>query len=178
MIICDIFQYFAMFCPIRALEKAFQVPSGDSYRQLQQEVLSAPSDRRIDDIGDFIIGTDEDQLIKRITSVKGIYLFVEYDRISSTNNRTTDRQDDRVHVAITVATPEPDNIDLITHTLNQDKCLEIISSIRRRMRDDDNLKRGIASWMDYPATISVWASKALANSHGWSMEFEISAIDL
>jgi hypothetical protein len=45
------------------------------------------------------------------------------------------------------------------------------------MRNDDDLKRGIV-WMDYPATLTVFSSKALAASQGWSMEFDIYGIDI
>ena len=78
---------------------------------------------------------------------------------------------------MTVACPVPDSKDLVSAAIINDRCLEILSSIRRRMREDDDLKRGI-EWMDYPATLTVFASKALANSQGWSMEFDIYGIDI
>ena len=71
----------------------------------------------------------------------------------------------------------PDAADLVGAAITQDRCLEILSSIRRVMRNDDDLKRGIA-WMDYPATLTVFSSKALAASQGWSMEFDIYGIDI
>ena len=45
------------------------------------------------------------------------------------------------------------------------------------MRDDDDPQRGI-QWMEFPATLSVWSSKELSNSHGWSMEFDILGVDI
>lgn len=177
MIILDIFKYFAAFVPKDALRRTFRAPDGKQYRALMDEVLSSGADRVQDGITDFIFGTDTDKLATVITSVTGIYLFVEYDRVSSTIDATSDRKDDRFHVAVTVACPVPDAADLVGAAITQDRCLEILSSIRRVMRNDDDLKRGIA-WMDYPATLTVFSSKALAASQGWSMEFDIYGIDI
>lgn len=177
MIILDIFKYFAAFVPKDALRRTFRVPSGEEYRKLMDAVLATGDDRVQDGITDYVFGTDQEKLSTVIGEVKGIYLFVEYDRVSSTINTVVDRKDDRVHVAVTVASPVPDSADLVGSSMVQDRCLEILSSIRRLMRDDDDLRRGI-TWMDYPATLTVFSSKALANSQGWSMEFDIYGIDI
>lgn len=177
MIVMDIFRYFARFVPAEALKRTFRIPDGDDYSALMKSLLSAPSGREIDGITEYVFGTDTEKLTTVISAVTGIYLFVEYDRISSTVNTATDRKDDRLHVAVTVACPVPDSKDLVSSAIINDKCLEILSSIRRRMREDDDLKRGI-EWMDFPATLTVFASKALANSQGWSMEFDIYGIDM
>lgn len=177
MIVMDIFRYFARFVPAEALKRTFRIPDGDDYSALMKSLLSVPSGREIDGITEYVFGTDTEKLTTVISAVTGIYLFVEYDRISSTVNTATDRKDDRLHVAVTVACPVPDSKDLVSSAIINDKCLEILSSIRRRMREDDDLKRGI-EWMDFPATLTVFASKALANSQGWSMEFDIYGIDM
>lgn len=177
MIVMDIFRYFARFVPAEALKRTFRIPDGDDYSALMKSLLSVPSGREIYGITEYVFGTDTEKLTTVISAVTGIYLFVEYDRISSTVNTATDRKDDRLHVAVTVACPVPDSKDLVSSAIINDKCLEILSSIRRRMREDDDLKRGI-EWMDFPATLTVFASKALANSQGWSMEFDIYGIDM
>lgn len=177
MIVMDIFKYFARFVPAEALKRTFRIPDGDDYSDLMKSLLSVPSGREIDGITEYVFGTDTEKLTTVISAVTGIYLFVEYDRISSTVNTATDRKDDRLHVAVTVACPVPDSKDLVSAAIINDRCLEILSSIRRRMREDDDLKRGI-EWMDFPATLTVFASKALANSQGWSMEFDIYGIDM
>lgn len=177
MIVLDIFRYFAAFVPKEVLRRTFRVPADGRYREVMGEVLAADSDREQHGLTDYIFGTDVEKLTTVISSVTGIYLFVEYDRVSSTINSATDRKDDRIHVAVTVACPVPDSADLVSCAVIQDRCLEILSSIRRFMREDDDLRRGIA-WMDYPATLTVFSSKALASSQGWSMEFDIYGIDI
>ena len=177
MIVLDIFKYFAKFVPMEVLSKTFRVPEGDDYFALINDLMTSTTGQEIEGITEYIFGTDQDKLTTVISSVSGIYLFVEYDRISSTVNTVTDRKDDRLHVAVTVACPVSDAVDLVGAAIINDKCLDILSSIRRHMREDDDLKRGI-EWMDYPATLTVFSSKALANSQGWSMEFDIYGIDM
>lgn len=91
MIILDIFKYFASFVPKDALRRTFRAPDGKQYRALMDEVLSSGSDRVQDGITDFIFGTDADKLATVITSVTGIYLFVEYDRVSPSMRPATAR---------------------------------------------------------------------------------------
>ena len=177
MLVKDLFKYFASFVPVRSLERIFQTPNGGCYAGFMDECLSADSDRRLEGITDFIFGINSDKIVKRISDVRGIYLFVEYSRVTSSINSKVDRKDDRFHVAVSVAAPQPDNYDLVQSALDQDKTLTIISAIRRYMRDDDDPRRGLY-WMDFPATLSVWSSKELANSYGWSMEFDIIGTDI
>lgn len=177
MLIKDIFKYFAAFVPVDVLRRTFQLSSGADYNAFKTEVLQEESDHRLQGITDFIFGIDADMIRQRITSVHGPYLFVEYSRVTSTIHRKVDRKDDRFHVAVSVAVPQPDNYDLVGSALDQDKTLTLISAIRRHMRDDDDPQRGI-EWMDFPATLSVWSSKELSNSHGWVMEFDILGVDI
>ncbi len=177
MFIKDLFKYFAAFVPVDALQRIFQTPEGVEYGALQQECLGATSDHRLEGITDFIFGINSEKITKRISDVTGVYLFVEFSRVTSTINAKVDRKDDSFHVAVSVAAPQPDNYDLVQSALDQDKTLTLISAIRRYMRDDDDPQRGI-NWMDFPATLSVWSSKELANSYGWSMEFDIKGVDI
>ena len=167
----------AAFVPVHVMARTFQLSSGQEYNAFKAEVLQAESDHRLPGITDFIFGIDADMIRQRITSVRGPYLFVEYSRVTSTIAAKVDRKDDRFHVALSVAAPQPDNYDLVGSALDQDTTLALISAIRRHMRDDDDPQRGI-QWMEFPATLSVWSSKELSNSHGWSMEFDILGVDI
>lgn len=176
MFIKEIFKYFAAFVPVDVLARTFQLSSGNEYKAFKTEVLREESDHRLPGITDFIFGIDADMIRQRISSVRGPYLFVEYNRITSTIVTKVDRKDDRFHVAVSVAIPQPDNYDLVASALDQDKTLALIGAIQRHMRDDDDPQRGI-QWMEFPATLSVWSSKELSNSHGWSMEFDILGVN-
>lgn len=175
--ILTIFKYFARFVPVAALEKIFQLPTGQDYAALKQEILSDDSDHRLPGITDFVFGADADKIAKRITDIRGTYLCVEFDTVNSSIDRKVDVKTDLIHVGVTVATPHPDNYDLVATAIDQDKTLALLTAIRQHMRDDDDPQRGIY-WMDYPATLLVWSSKELANSHGWTMQFNIRGIDV
>lgn len=175
--ILEIFKYFARFVPLAALENIFQLPTGEDYATLKQTVLSDTSDHRLPGITDFVFGADADKIAKRITDIRGTYLCVEFATIASSIDRQVDVKTDLIRVGVTVATPHPDNYDLVATAIDQDKTLALLTAIRQHMRDDDDPQRGI-SWMDYPATLSVWSSKELANSHGWTMQFNIRGINV
>lgn len=175
--IIDIFRYFARFVPVCALKEIFQLPDSNEYRVLMDEVLEDDSGHRLPGITSFVFGADADALAKRITDIRGTYLCVEFDAVNSSIDQRVDVKTDLIRIGVTVATPHSDNMDLVSTAIDQDKTLSLISEIRRYMRDDDDPKRGIY-WMDYPATLSVWSSKDLANSHGWTMQFNIKGVDI
>lgn len=175
--ILDIFKYFARFVPKESLEKIFQLPVSDDYLALKEEVLADVSDHRLEGLTDFVFGADVALISKRITDIRGTYLCVEFATVSSTVDPQVDVKTDLIRVGVTVATPHPDNYDLVSTAIDQDKTLALISAIRQYMRDDDDPQRGIY-WMDYPATLSVWSSKELANSHGWTMQFNIKGVNV
>ena len=175
--ILEIFKYFARFVPVNSLEKIFQLPTGLDYSDFMAEVLTDVSDHRLEGLTDFVFGSDTDKLAKRITDIRGTYLCVEFASVNSTVDPKVDVKTDLIRVGVTVATPHPDNYDLVATAIDQDKTLALLSAIRQHMRDDDDPQRGIY-WMDYPATLSVWSSRELANSHGWTMQFNIKGINV
>lgn len=174
MIIQELFKYFSAFVPKAVLGDIFQVPEGSRYAALKKWCYNQGDGRRMADITSFIFGIDADSVRERISSVPGTYLFVDYSTVTSTIDEKVDRKDDRLHVAVTVAEPQPTDRDQVSTMLSQDRCLAIISAIRRAMRDDDQTVR----WMVFPSTVQPFVSKALANSLGWSMEFDIIGVDI
>lgn len=177
MIIKDILKYFAQFVPVAALNGIFHSSTGTAYDTLMNEMLSASSLRRIADIRDYIFGLDAESIRKRITSVTGVFLFVDYSTIESSINPVCDRKDDIFHVAVTVAVPHPDDQDQVAEALSQDLCLSIISQIRAAMRDDQDTVSGV-KWVKWPATMRPFVAKELANAMGWTMEFDVAGVDI
>lgn len=177
MIIKDLFVRLARFVPEGALSNIFLAPTGSSYRTFMEQVLHDPERSPIHTIQDFIFGINAESAQKRISQVRGIYLFVDYGNISSSIDTAVDVKTDAVRVAITVATPMPTDQDQVSELLSQDACLDAISQIREGLRDDEDLEKGI-KWMRHPSTIQPFTAKALANSIGWTMEFDVIGIDI
>lgn len=177
MIVKDLFVRLARFVPEKALKDIFQVPYGADYKPLKDEVLKDPSRTPIASLTSFIFGVNADSAQKRISQVGGIYLFVDYGNITSSIDEKVDVKTDSLHVAITVAAPLPTDQDQVAEVLIQDQCLEALSTIRAALRDDEDLVKGIR-WMQHPSTIQPFTAKALANSLGWSMEFDVVGVDI
>lgn len=177
MIVKDLFVRLARFIPDNALKGIFQVPYGAAYKPLKEQVLKDPSRTPISFITDFIFGVNADSAQKRISQVTGVYVFVDYGNITTSIDEKVDVKTDSLHVAITVAAPLPTDQDQVAEVLIQDQCLEALSIIRAALRDDEDLPKGIR-WMQHPSTIQPFTAKALANSLGWSMEFDVVGIDI
>ena len=175
-ILSDIFLYFARFLPTAALEAAFRLPSGEQHQQLLERVNSLPADRQIQAIEDFIFSISKESVQKRIDNIKGVYLFVEYSMISSRID-SVDVKTDSIHVAVTVARPRTQDQDNATEMIWQDELLDIISAIRRHMRNDLDCTNSFW-WLRFPTTIQAFVAPALANSMGWTMEFDIQGTDI
>ena len=186
MHILDIFRYFAAFVPKEALMRVFNNEDGQDYHEIKTELLSASDELRIPQIKDFIFGIDASSVQQRITSVKGMYLFVDYGNATSYIDRT-DVKTDRQHISLTVAIPTADNADQLATPpgreaaqllkgIDQDNCLSVIKIIRDQMREDD-YKYGV-NWLPSDAsTLQPFAAKELANSFGWSLDVNIEAVD-
>lgn len=175
MHILDIFRYFAAFVPKEALMRVFNNEDGQDYHEIKMELLSASDELRIPQIKDFIFGIDASSVQQRITSVKGMYLFVDYGNATSYIDRT-DVKTDRQHISLTVAIPTADNADQLRKAIDQDNCLSVIKIIRDQMREDD-YKYGV-NWLPSDAsTLQPFAAKELANSFGWSLDVNIEAVD-
>lgn len=170
------FLYSSQFVSREAAKNLFVLNSGPDYVKLQQEVLAVPDTCRNNDITDFIFGVDDRAVSQRISQVKGLYLFVDYSAITSSIN-SIDVKTDSFHVAMTIARPSPENQDQATEMLWQDRALDAITAIRRQMRDDFDEGNPVF-WFRFPSTMQPFVAHSLANSIGWTMEFDIQGIDM
>ena len=175
-ILYKIFLYFARFLTAEAMEAAFRLPSGERHRQLLEQIQALPADRQIAAIEDFVFSINKESVQKRIDNIKGVYLFLEYSTVTSSINNV-DVKTDSFHVAVTVARPRSQDQDNATEMLWQDEMLQIISDIRRHMRNDIDTDSSVW-WLRFPTTIQSFVAPSLANSMGWTMEFDVQGIDI
>lgn len=175
-ILRNTFRYFTQFVPVAALEAAFRLPSGDDHQELFRDLTKMSPERRHPDIEDFLFSISQDGVQQRIANIKGVFLFVDYSSITSSVDRV-DVKTDRFRVAITVARPRPKEQDQATEMIWQDKMLDIISDIRKAMRDDCDTDAS-TWWLSFPTTIQPFHAPGLQNSMGWTMEFDITGTDI
>ncbi|MGM9763355.1 MAG: hypothetical protein ACI3ZQ_04985 [Candidatus Cryptobacteroides sp.] len=174
-ILGKLFLYLARFISREAAEGIFQNGSGKEYDEMERQLLSMDDSKRIRDIRHYIFGIDSEAVQKKISNVRGMYLFVDYAAITSSIN-SVDVKDDSFHIAMTVACPLPENSDQMTEMIAQDKSLAALSAIRRSMRDDFELNA--VFWCRFPSVIQPFSAPALAHSIGWTMEFDVGGIDI
>lgn len=175
MLLRKLFLYFSQFVSRQAAEGIFVLGSDSDYEILRRQVAAVPDTYRQNDITDFIFGVNDQAVHSRISSVKGLFLFVDYSSVTSSIN-SVDVKSDNFHVAVTIARPTPENCDQATEMLWQDKALDAMSTIRRKMRDDFD-DSGIF-WLTFPTTMQPFVAHSLANSIGWTMEFDVHGIDM
>lgn len=176
MIVYDVFKEFSRFVPRPALLDLFMTPEGREYKRLKAEIMALDDSLRDSSISAYIFGVDEQAVRSRISQVSGRYLFVDYSYISSTVDGL-DVKTDLFHVAVTVAEPHPSDEDQFSHLLRQDGCLKSLAAIRRQMRYEQDLPQHL-DWMSWPHKITPFVAPALANSYGWTMEFDVKGTDI
>ena len=176
-ILKNLFLYYSRFVSKEAVKGVFLSGSSRDYECLMQEAMAVPDDWRNPNITDYIFGIDDQAVHKRISSVSGMFLFVDYSSIVSSVDGAVDVKTDKFKVSITVASPTPEDHDQATELLRQDAALDAVSAIRRKMRDDIDEDTG-AFRIAFPSTLQPFVAHALANSIGWSMEFEVQGVDM
>ena len=175
-ILKKLFLYTSKFVSREGVQRLFVLNTGHDYSQLQSEILDLPDTDRNPYITDFIFGVDDRAVTQRISQVKGLYLFVDYSAITSSIS-SIDVKTDSFHVAMTIARPSPEDQDQATEMIWQDRALDAMTAIRRRMRDDFDEGNPVF-WFKFPSTMQPFVAHALANSVGWTMEFDIQGIDM
>ena len=168
--------YSSQFVSREGVQRLFVLNTGQEYTRLQKEMLEVLDTCRNPDITDFIFGVDDRAVSQRISQVKGLYLFVDYSAITSSIS-SIDVKTDSFHVAMTIARPSPENQDQAEELLWQDKALDAMTAIRKKMRDDFDEGNPVF-WLRFPTTMQPFVAHALANSLGWTMEVDIQGIDM
>ena len=176
MIITELLTYFAQFVPKDVLAEMFLMNNAAGYAELKEDLRQLPTSRVIPDIKCFIFGPDEESVRERISSARGLYLFVDYGEATSYIDRW-DVKTDKMHLSVTVAVPTPEDTDQPSLALLQDKTLQIVKTIRDAMRCDSYGDPSL-EWLPMEAsTVTPFIAKALAGSTGWTLEWNARFTD-
>ncbi len=170
----DIFLYFARYCTPQVVG-AFFPSSGDQAYEALRAAAESIAGGLCPDIMDYIFGVNEDTVARRISEVQGIYLFVDYGNITSTEDLRNVKSDEFA-LAVTVAMPTSSNMmDMAQELILSDKLLSILASIREDMRRDES--DSFVSRLLFPNEITPFFARELSNSYGWTMMFKMKGID-
>ena len=175
----EIMVYFAKF-PLKAgVQSLFlKVESERSaYATIKAEIDALAKHSLVPEITNFVIGLDEQTIKERISGVTGPYLFVDYGHISSDRDGYQ-RQNDRILIAITVATPLiKGSMDLVEQILLSDENLNLLLEIRDIMKADSSCSPFVQQ-LSFPNEITPFFARELSDSTGWTMVFTKTGIQL
>jgi hypothetical protein len=174
-ILQDIFVYFARYVTPDVVDRFFTKASGDEdYSRLRTRARAA-AEGRFPELTDYIFGVQEESVTRRIGQVKGVYLFVDYGGITSSEDLRNVKSDD-FSLAVTVARPMSSAaLDMADELLVSDRLLRIIAAIRDDMRSDDS--DSFIRRMLFPNDITPFYARELSNSYGWTLMFKMRGVD-
>ena len=173
-IVTEVFKYFARF-PDRKGVLANFVTGKDS-SELKNYCSNLPATDIIPGLSDYVFGVNEENVEKRIKTIKGSYLFIDYGNFTTTRDNRMVKTDE-FHLGITVSQPlNISSLDPVGEVLLTDKLLNILRIIRTHLINDKS--DPFVKQIIFPSEITPWYSRELSNSTGWTMLCKLSGIDL
>lgn len=177
MILLDVFKYFAKFPLKRSVQDAFA--SGKSsfsgYDPIKVYVDEMPEHSLIPSITGFIIGADDEYVLKQLNNTNGIFLFFDYGEVSASRDTRNCIQNSWV-LAITIANKISTDCDTIEFALNSDQMLSIVRDILVKIESDQIetpwLKELSNSYQLVPFNVKE------RNSYGWTLLFTREGADM
>lgn len=177
--ILNLFRYFAKFPELSGVLTIFN--NGEStlseYSSLKAELEAFPLHSLISEIQHYVFGQSFEGVKKRIDSLSGTFLFVDFGEFSSTRDQRNSIHDTQ-KLAVTVAMKVPTSSDLVEEAIISEKTLQLINILRARMIDDS--QKTDAPWLKKLSDahdIIPFVAPELA-SLGWSMRFDSEGADL
>lgn len=171
----DIFTYFARYVTPDVADRFFTKSAGEQEYTMLRDEARAAARGTFPELTDYIFGVQEDSVSRRISQVKGVYLFVDYGNISSMEDARNVRSDE-FSLAVTVARPMSSTaLDMADELLVSDRLLRVIAAIRDDMRSDD--ANSFIRRMMFPNEITPFYARELSNSYGWTLMFKMKGVD-
>lgn len=177
MILQTIFLFFARYPDHNGVMKNFNKASSTAaYTTLKQSASGLTIKDIFPEITDYVFGVSDNAVKKRIQTISGLYLFVDYGNIRTSKNQLNVRQDN-FDLSVTLARPFSSNqFDSIEEVIMVDRYLELIKLIRDDMYS--NKADPFVQMLTMPTEIIPFASAELNNSFGFSMVFQMQGIDM
>lgn len=140
--ILQLFKYFARYPKKEGILSMFA--NGESpypeYAALMEYVNRLPEEPLLPDIENFVFGQSYDDVKKRVDSITGNYLFIDFGEFSSTRDSRNSISDVQ-KLAVTVAVKIPDNADIMEVCIASDKTLILLAACRKILVEDSEKDR-------------------------------------
>lgn len=173
--ILSLFEYFAKFPAKEGVQELFTNGISDypQYSVLLASIEALPATSLCPNIKHFIFGESIEKVKASIDKVTGIFMFIDYGSINSTEN-TPGSVNDRLQMAVTVASKVSNSADLVEEAIASNESLLLLNIIRAHMLTDSS---GWLQYMHGSHTMDPFVSAPLC-SIGWTLTFDIQATDL
>lgn len=175
--ILDLFKYFSRFPRKEGVLSMFAngASAFPQYAVLLDYVNSLP-DPLVPALENFVFGQTFDDVKKRVDSIAGNFLFIDFGEFSSSRdgrNSITDRQ----KVAATVAMKVSDTADMVEVAIVSDVTLSLLASLRHALINDAQSEA--LPWMDRLSDSHEIIPFISPEFHavGWTLMFTSSAAD-
>ncbi|OJV17906.1 MAG: hypothetical protein BGO30_08160 [Bacteroidetes bacterium 41-46] len=178
MILEDTFLFFARYPEHSGVMKNFNKKSqAERYLSFKSAAQALNIKSTYPEITDYVFGVSDEAVKKRISTIQGLYLFVDYGNIRTTENSYKVKKDS-FDLSLTIAKPFSSNagFDSIEELIEIDRALELLALIKTNIsenREDPYVKK-----LTLPTEIIPFASKELSNSFGFSMVFQLEGIEM
>ncbi|MDR2917629.1 MAG: hypothetical protein LBV74_22790 [Tannerella sp.] len=177
--ILKLFEYFARFPERAGVISAFANGKSDLpfYNELLGRVKMLPDNSLMPDIKHYVFGADMDTVKRRVDSVTGTYLFIDFGEIDSERNDKNSIQDS-LRMAATIASKVSDVTDIVERAIISDITLTLINELRARIYTDSS--RDKTPWLQelsFKHSITPFVVPELS-SVGWSVVFTSEGSDI
>lgn len=175
--ILHLFRYFARFPRREGVLSIFTNGTSTlpSYARLQQDLAQLPPPL-LPQIDHYVFGQSFDDVKRRLDTLTGNFLFVDFGEISSSRNQRNAITDTQ-RIAITIAVKIPDSSDLVEMAIHSSDTLALLTQLRtilHQEQEGDN-----HPWLTHLSSnheIVPFLSPEL-HSIGWTLLSNISAAD-
>lgn len=134
--ILQLFRYFARYPQKQGVLSMFT--NGESqyaeYAELL-EYVNRLSEPLFPNIESFVFGQSYDDVKKRIDSITGSYLFIDFGEFTSTRDSRNSIYDTQ-KLAVTIALKVPDNADTMEISIASDRTLLLLANCRKKIVED------------------------------------------
>lgn len=177
--ILNVFEYFAKFPERKGVETAFANGKSELpfYNALLTMVKALPMAGEMPDIKHYVFGVDMNTVKRRVDSISGTYLFVDFGEIDSTRDSRNSIAD-TLRLAATIAFKVSDSMDIVERAIISDVTLSLTNELRARMYADS--QRDLTPWLREVSdthNIVPFISPELS-SVGWSLLFTSEGADM
>ena len=174
----DVLRYFSKFPDREAVMRMFNKGKSNypAYEELLRDIQNTVEGEHslFPEITDFIFDVTEETVIKKIDSISGIFLFVDYGDIRTEELLPIKVRQNVFTLALTIAKRVNErDFDNIERLIIADEMYVLLQRIIEVMRKDTNpfMKR-----VTFPLSSTPAISRSVFQSVGWTVKFDLKNI--